>query len=331
MEVGYQGVHRLEFIAGVDENAGFSGGRADGAVGVGDALQNAAGGGANGDYSTTHSAAAVYLGGDLLGDAEILAVHLVLLDALHLYGAEGAESNVQSDLAVAHAHLADTLQQLLGEVQTRGGSGGRALLFRIDGLVVVLFLQLFRYVGRQGHISYLVEHLVDILIFFGIVIEPDGAVAPIHDIGDGGAEDPSEAEGGADLCPLSGADEGLPLATLQRAQEEQLHIRAGLVGLSEKPGGNDLRGIDNQHILGAQVVHDITEYPMRHGTLGAVEHHQPTAVPLGAGALGNKLLGQLVVKIRGHKVGLYSHVFNSFFIRHKHFSAWRGRQIFHII
>ena len=163
---------------------------------------------------------------------EILAVHQVLLDLIDLDGTEGAESNVERDLAVAYAHSLDALDELLCEMKSCGGSGGRALLLCIDGLVVALALESLGDVGRKRHIAYLVEHLVDAIILCGIVVKSDGSVTTLDDARNGGGENAAEIKGRALLGALTRAHEGLPLARIESAKEEKLHIRAGLLGLA---------------------------------------------------------------------------------------------------
>ena len=263
---------------------------------VRDALENSRGGRADGDDSAACGAAAVDLLCHLVGYVEILAVHQVLLDLIDLDGTEGAESNVKRDLAVAYAHSLDALDELLCEMKSCGGSGGRALLLCIDGLVVALALESLGDVGRKRHIADLVEHLVDALIFRGVVVESDGSVASLNDARDGGGENSAEVEGRALLGTLAGAHESLPLARIESAKQKKLHIRAGLLGLAEKARGNDLGGVHNEHILGAKIVDDIEEVLMLYSAV-AVEHHKPASVALLRGSLRYELLRQIVEEI----------------------------------
>ena len=116
VEIGYKSVYRLELISRVDEDGGLAVYRVDLAVGSAYALQNSARGGAYGNDSTALGAALVYLFSNLVGDVEVLTVHKVLLYLVHLYRAEGAETYVQSNLAVANALSFDSLEKLRSEV-----------------------------------------------------------------------------------------------------------------------------------------------------------------------------------------------------------------------
>ena len=119
----------------------------------------------------------------------------MLLDLINLNRSEGTKTYVQSNLTVANALGLDLLKELVREVKTCGRSSGRALLLGIYRLVIALVLKLLGDVGRQGHIAYCIQNLVDGLVFFGIVIKSDNAVATVDNVGNGRLENTSEVEG----------------------------------------------------------------------------------------------------------------------------------------
>ena len=61
VEIGYEGIYRLKAVAGVDEYGGLTVNGVDNSVFIGNALEDTAGGGADGNYSATVCPAAVYL------------------------------------------------------------------------------------------------------------------------------------------------------------------------------------------------------------------------------------------------------------------------------
>ena len=192
MEIGHKSVEHLELIAGVDEDVRKALAGLDPAVLRRNALKRAAGGGADGDDPS-----AVFLGFvdepcGLLGDLVVLAVHLVLCHVLDLDGTEGAETDVKGDIGDPHALLTYALHKLVGEVQSRGGSGGGAELMAVDRLIPLLVAELLGDVGRQRHLTDLVESGEEVLV----AVEVDHAVAVVPDLGDCRAENAvSEGEG----------------------------------------------------------------------------------------------------------------------------------------
>src|ERR671936_1564183 len=73
-----------------------------------------------------------------------------LIDADRL---EGVEPNVQSDVGEFHARRLDGLEQRRREMQSRGGSGRRAVSPGIDGLVTAGVLKPLLDVGRRRHLA----------------------------------------------------------------------------------------------------------------------------------------------------------------------------------
>ena len=190
---------------------------------------------------------------------------------------------MESYLAVANTLRLDSLKQLVGEMQTCGGSCCRALLFCIYGLIVVLIFKLLGDIGRQRHIAYCIKNLVNILIFFGVVLKFYGTVAAQGDRGNGCVENIRKIKGCANLCSFAGTNECLPLTVFKHTEKQKLHITACLIGLTKQTGRNNLRRINNQHILGTKVIYNITEYFVLDITTLAVKHHKSTAVAFIAG------------------------------------------------
>ena len=111
VEVGDQRVHQLEAVAGLDEDAGVAPLGHQPAVLRG-GFQRAHAGGAHGDDPPAPLAGGVDPVGGLRGDLEVLRVHLVFLDVLHLHRPEGAQAHVQQHRHDVHALLADAVHQL---------------------------------------------------------------------------------------------------------------------------------------------------------------------------------------------------------------------------
>ena len=283
MEVGDKCVNCLKLIAGVDENSRFGIHRMHKSVGCGCTLKHAAGGRSYGNNASTALTSAVNLICNLARDVEILAVHLVLLYLIHLYRTEGAKSNVEGDLTVANALCLNSLKQLVCEMKSCGGSSGRALLLGIHGLVIILVFKLLGDIGGKRHIAYCIKHLVDILIFFGVILEFYGTVTALNDRGDGGVKNVREIKTCTHLGSLAGTYKGFPLTVFKHTEKEKLDVSACLIGLAKESGRDNLGGVYNKHILGVKVIYDFAENLMLHLTALAIKGHKSTAVALVAG------------------------------------------------
>ena len=110
----------------------------NGAVCIGGAFKRAHRGGAHGNHPAAFALGFGYHFRRLLAYLVILAVHLVGGYGVLLYGAEGAQPHVQEYLRYLHAHALYLFQKLRGEVQARGGRGGRAVCAGVYRLVAVL-------------------------------------------------------------------------------------------------------------------------------------------------------------------------------------------------
>ena len=94
----------------------------------------------------------------------MLRVHMMLLDVIRLDGAEGAEADMERDKAYPDAFFFDLFKQLGGEMQTRRGRCGAALLLGVDSLVSVLILESLGDIMRQGHLAYIINDLKEIAL-----------------------------------------------------------------------------------------------------------------------------------------------------------------------
>ena len=134
-------IQAFELITGVDENIRPAGLCAQCSVGLGKALDRAAGSRTDADDA---AAARLRLVDDtrrfLRNDAK-LRVHRMIFDLILLDRTERAKTDVQRDIAEPYAHVRDLLQELLRKVQTGRRCGCAAELTGIDRLVAFLILQ----------------------------------------------------------------------------------------------------------------------------------------------------------------------------------------------
>ncbi len=130
-----------------------------------------------------HHLAPVALGrvdalGTLLRHEELLRIHLMLRQILHVDGAEIAQTRVQGDEGRVDALDLHAFEQVLREVHTRRGGGHRALARGEYGLVTlgVLGLHLFAHPARQGRFAEFVKRLLELLVR-AVEEEPQRAAA----------------------------------------------------------------------------------------------------------------------------------------------------------
>ena len=304
MKVCDQSVDCLEAVAGIDEDPGISRGGANSAALVGDAFKHAAGGSPDRNDPAACRTACVDLGGNRLRDVKMLGVHQMLLDPLYLNGTEGAKPDVKRYLTVAHALFSDCPKQLRRKMQSRRRRGGRALLLGIDRLIAVAACRSCRDIRGQWHFPDRVKHRINAVEARRIIGEPNDAVSAIHNVKHLGCEKPvSEEEAIADARALPGTHERLPGAVFVHFQKQKLDGSTAFLGHAEQARRNDLGRVDNEHILGAELVYDIRKYQMPPLAAFSVEHQQTRAVPSLGRALRDQLGGKLIVKIRGFQIG----------------------------
>ena len=220
-----------------------------------------------------------------------MIAHLRLLDR-----AKGAEPDMQHDRHDRRAPRADLVKQFLGEMQPCRRRGSAARLAGIYRLIETVIFKFFGDIGRERHAADLLEHTVD-----RRAADRKGhdAVAFLNDVRDLAFKQAvAEDEPLADLRLFAGADQRLPGAVPVPTQEQELHHAVRLLRIrTVEPRGNDLGIVDDQHILGADIVEYVIEMLMRDCTARAVDDHQARRVARFGGVLRDLLLRQVVIKI----------------------------------
>ena len=180
MEVGDQAVQQLEFVARIDEDIGPAAPGPQVPVFICRGLDGPAAGGPHAD----DTAALLLCPVDLLSLALLylieFRVHMVLQDIVHLHRPEGAKSHMKGDAGNVHSLALYLLQKLRRKVQSCRGGCRRPAVLCVDCLVAVLVLQLVSDIGRQGHLSQLVQYLLK----DAVVGKPHKTVALLHHIND---------------------------------------------------------------------------------------------------------------------------------------------------
>ena len=170
---------------------------------------------------------------------------MVVLDILHLYRAECAESHMEGHVGNLYSHSLNLSQKLLGKMQARRRRRRRPFMPGIDGLVTVLVLQLVCNIRRQWHLAQLVQDLLKNTR----VMELNQAVPVIHSIHHGSCKQAlTEFNDSSRLCLLSRAHQGLPYIILSSFQQQYLYFRPGVLLHPEEPGRYDLCIVNHQAV-----------------------------------------------------------------------------------
>ena len=297
MEVGDEGVGHRELIRREDELVGPAVEGADLFLGRDVGLEGAGHRHADGEDLVAARLGAVDRGGGLLGDRELLGVHLVLGEVFHVHVVEMGVAHIEGQeggVDVADLHF---LEEDLAEVQAGRRAGHGTLLRREDGLEA-LFVNLFR-VGADplgnGQGAHLVEGLAEFLV--GTVEEEAERAAAggrvVDDLGHQ-AVVLTEIELVADADLAGGIDQHVPeaLVAVELAQQEDVDLGAGLFLVAAHPGGEHFGVVEHEQVVRRGVLDDILENPVLDFAGVLVQHHQAAFVPLGGRVFGDQFRGK---------------------------------------
>ena len=310
MKIGDQRIDRLEAVAGIDENFGLALHGMHDSIFVRYAFKHSRGRRTDGDDPAAVRFASIDALCRFGCNHEMLGVHMVLFDLVHLDRSEGAKPHVERDFNDRNALCAESVQNFRSEMQSRGRGGSRAFGFGVDGLITVFICKTLGNIRGKGHIPDNIQHSINIAVFFRIVFKPYNTVAFLAHRDDLSRQNAAELKARANLCALAGAHKGLPSAVLLHFKKQKLHRRACFLGHAEKTGGNDLGRVDDKNVAFVQMVHDIVEMLMRKAVIPSVKHEKAGLIPLFRRGLRDQLGGQLIRKISGRQRGFGSLVYN---------------------
>ena len=128
--------------------------------------------------------------------------------------------------------------------------------------------------------------------------EADKAVSLVHDVEYLSGKPLREIDDRAGLESLSGVYQGLPFGEAQTLEQQELNVGAGAALDAVYTRREDLAVVHHKQVAGVQVVSDVVEVPVAYLTGGAVDYHQPGAVPRLDRSLRDEFLGKFIVKIR---------------------------------
>jgi hypothetical protein len=280
VEIGEERAGLLEFVGGVDEDAGAAGTRLDGAGRLG--LEDACDGGADGDAAF----GGIEGGGGVGGNRVALLVHFVVLDVFGFHGEEGSSSDMKREESVGNF-----LENFGSEVEAGCGSGDGAGVGGVNGLVALVVggIGIALEVGRERHVA----------VFFqvGEFVEIDDAFASGEDFDDfgGGSRDGNSCAG---LEFASGFDEAFPAVRADLLEEE--NFDAG--GIGEEAGFDDAGVVQDDEISFAKVAWEIGEEAMLDGSGGAVKDEHARGVAALGRTAGDEFGRKVVVVVADEAV-----------------------------
>ena len=301
MEICDQRVHRLEAVAGIDEDIRPAGALGEAAVLGCKGFDRAAGGGSDADDPSALPPGAVEQIGGLLREHAELRMHLMVRDLLGLDRAEGAEADVEGHPGQIHALVPELLQELRRKVQTGGRRGGGAVDAGIDGLIPFLILQLLLDIGGQGHLSKLAQDLQE----DALIAEADlflAVVQGFHDLG--GELSVAEAELRADRGLPARARQAFPDVAAGILEQKDLHSPAAGNAVAHQTGRKDAGIVQNQRVAGLEIVDHVVKMPVLDLSALPAENQQSGAVALLKRRLRDQLRRKLIVKIMGFQISI---------------------------
>ena len=92
--------------------------------------------------------------------------------------------------------------------------------------------------------------------------------------------------------------QGLPFGEAQTLEQQELNVGAGAALDAVYTRRENLAVVHYKQVAGVQVVSDVVEVPVAYLAGGAVDCHQPGAVPRLDRSLRDEFLGKFIVKIR---------------------------------
>ena len=132
-----------------------------------------------------------------------------------------------------YALCSEPVHQLIGKVEPRRGSGSRAELVAVNGLVTLAVLKLLGDVGGKRHLSDLVKRREEVFV----AVKVDYPVAVVLYF-DHRCRQKSFAEGEfcAFLCLSAGLAEGLPTVARYLLEQKELDPCAGVLNSVDPRG-----------------------------------------------------------------------------------------------
>ncbi len=264
---------------------------------MGEGFEDADRGGADGDAGAVGGAGLAELVECTGGGFVPFGVHGVFGEVVALDGDEGARADVEGDRRATDAGGFELVEELGGEVESGGGGGDGAGADGVDGLVVLdiggcgcVAVD----VGGEWCLADALEEVEGLLRWYGA----DGPFAAVESL-DGFEAGIGVALAGelfAGLEAGGGAEHDAPGVVVVLVEEEGFDAAAG-GALAEEAGGDDAGVVEDEAIVGMEVLADIVEGAVVDLSGVAVEDEEAGAVAWLDRVLGDAFGGEVVLEL----------------------------------
>ena len=238
----------------------------------------------------------------LLRDGDLLGSHLVLRQVVHIDLVVHHSAGTQLELRKVDILQVETLHQLAAKVKPCRRSHDSPLRLSVYGLVPLSIIRrrlALDIVGQRRHAEVL--QILDEVVMIPVVEEAKGTTTG------GGVVDHLSNQPlivtKEELIPdpdlTSRVHEDIPEIVLRLQLTHQEYLDAGirLLLMSHEVGREDLRIIEDNHVILSEVLDQILKLSMLDLPTLAVEHHHPRLITKVCRMLSNQFLGQLEAKL----------------------------------
>ena len=266
MEVGDKRVHALELVSRIDKDVRIPFLRADEALIVGNRFQGAHACRAYANHSPAFFLGSVDFFGVFFVDFVIFGVHLVIENVFFFHGTESAETYMQKHRRKLDAVVFEPLYQFGGEMQSRGGSGGRAFDFAVHRLIAFLIREFFLDVRRKRHIAHPVENVFE----HSVEHKLDRPCAVVADLRHDGGKLVAKMNYGTEFCLARGFHYSFPMRIVLALQKQNFEHAFVIFDVTENARGYDSRVVDDNQIALFEKGRQIVKMFVLHRVLRAV-------------------------------------------------------------
>ena len=117
-------------------------------------------------------------------------------------------------------------------------------------------------------------------------------------VGDHAAQFIAEVDFIARLSLLARLDQRFPMGCIKTAQQEDFHLAAGLVTMTDQTGRHNAGIIEDKRIARLHIFLEVIEMTMLNRLFHRVKHHQTRRIARFYRYLSNPFFWQFIIKIR---------------------------------
>ena len=301
MKIGDHGVHAAKAIARVDKDIGVAlqGLRALSSMLAG-GFQRAHRRGAHRHHPASPGTGLAHGFANRLVHLDIFGMHHMVCYGVGPHRLESAGPDMQRHHGPPHAFGIQLPQQLLGEMQPRGGCGHRALAPGIHRLVALLVSPLIGPldIGRQRHVANRLHDIGQRRPAAAAELEQGALPTGDREAETGGraALQRTQSDDGARPGGFAGTNMGQGSVTAGHSLHQDFDFAPGIFPAPEASRYNP-GVIEHQQVIGTDEVGELAEAMMAELPAGAVQAQQSTGAALGQRILGDQFRGEYIVEV----------------------------------